>query len=112
MKDETAVRAATEDATIIAQVYAIARAIPSGQVLSYGAVGARCRPPISGYICGRIMHGAVDDVPWWRVVAKDGSLPIAKRNPTLAREQRDKLAAEGVTFDDEGRIHMSEFAVK
>jgi methylated-DNA-protein-cysteine methyltransferase-like protein len=97
---------------IIEQVFAHARSIPAGRVIAYGALGALCTPPISGYICGRIMNQTLDDVPWWRVVAKDGSLPIAKRNPTLAKEQRDKLAAEGVTFDDEGRIPMSEFAMK
>ena len=96
---------------IIEQVFTHARSIPAGRVIAYGALGARCTPPISGYICGRIMNQTLDDVPWWRVVAKDGSLPIAKRNPALAQEQRDKLVAEGVTFDEEGRIHMSQFSL-
>ena len=99
----------TPNETIIAQVYDVARAIPSGRVLAYGDVGARCEPPISGYICGRIMNNVADDVPWWRVVAKDGSLPIAKRNPTLAQLQRDLLEAEGVEFDEGGRVKMDEF---
>jgi methylated-DNA-protein-cysteine methyltransferase-like protein len=101
---------ASTDATIIEQVFNAARAIPSGRVISYGALGARCDPPISGYICGRIMNNAVNDVPWWRVVAKDGSLPIAKRNPHLAQEQRDRLQAEGVEFDAKGRVLMEKFS--
>lgn len=100
---------AVSDAALVAQVYAIARAIPSGRVMSYGAVGARCQPPISGYICGRIMNNVAADVPWWRVVAKDGALPISKRNPLLAQEQRSKLEAEGVTFDATGHILASCF---
>ena len=92
-----------------AQVFDVARAIPLGRVLAYGDLGARCQPPISGYICGRIMNNAMDDVPWWRVVAKDGSLPIAKRNPQLAQRQRDLLEAEGVAFDDKGRVKMDDF---
>lgn len=104
----------TDDAhlnqAIIAQVYEHARAIAPGKVLSYGALGALCSPPISGYICGRIMNQVLDDVPWWRVVAKDGSLPIAKRNPVLANEQREKLAAEGVRFDESGKVRMTEFS--
>src|SRR3712207_5560008 len=92
------------DVTSVEQVFALARSIPVGRVLSYGALGARCEPPISGYICGRIMNTVSDDVPWWRVVAKDGSLPIAKRNPHLAMEQRTHLESEGVEFDDEGRV--------
>jgi methylated-DNA-protein-cysteine methyltransferase-like protein len=101
----------TPDARIIEQVYTHARQIPAGRVISYGALGARCIPPISGYICGRIMNQAQHDVPWWRVVAKDGSLPIAKRNPLLAAEQREKLCEEGVQFKEDGKILMPEFSV-
>lgn len=101
---------AATDERIIAQVHEIARAIPAGCVLSYGAVGARCNPPISGYICGRIMIHSHESVPWWRVVGKDGTLRISKRNPLLARDQRDRLEAEGVEFDESGRVKMDEFA--
>lgn len=101
---------ATDDAhpnqTIIAQIYELARAIPEGKVLSYGVLGAQCDPPISGYICGRIMNGALEDVPWWRVVAKDGTLPISKRNPLLAKTQREKLESEGVQFGEDGKVKM------
>jgi methylated-DNA-protein-cysteine methyltransferase-like protein len=109
---ETTRRDAASDAALITQVYEQARAIPPGRVLAYGALGARCDPPISGYICGRIMNQALQDVPWWRVVAKDGSLPIAKRNPALAREQRQKLQAEGVQFDEDGRVLMERFSAE
>jgi len=80
------------------QVRAIVSSIPSGQVLAYGQVGARCEPPLSGYICGRILHHALEDVPWWRVVAKDGHLPIEKRAAEMAQKQRALLEAEGVAF--------------
>ncbi len=100
---------AASDATIVERIFALARAIPAGRVLSYGALGASCSPPISGYICGRIMNNVGDDVPWWRVVAKDGALPIAKRNPVLAQRQRALLEAEGVEFDEAGRVRMDTF---
>ena len=102
---------AAADAAIIAQVHAIVRAIPVGRVMSYGTVGARCEPPISGYICGRIMIRSHNDTPWWRVVGKDGALPIVKRNPHLADEQRSRLQSEGVQFDAEGRVAASCFEV-
>ena len=95
------------EAEIRQQVFATVHAIPRGCVLSYGEVGARCEPPISGYVCGRIMSQATKDVPWWRVVAKDGALPIRKRNPHLAVEQRQRLEEEGVAFDKEGRATNS-----
>ena len=84
-----------------AQVRRLCNAIPSGRVISYGALGARCEPPISGYVCGRVMGQLMDDVPWWRVVGKIGALPISKRGPDKAMEQRKRLKNEGVTFEDD-----------
>jgi len=101
---------AATDECIVAQVYEIARSIPPGRVMSYGAVGAQVKPPISGYICGRIMIHAHDAVPWWRVVGKDGALRIARRNPLFAADQRQRLEDEGVEFDEAGRVRMEEFA--
>jgi methylated-DNA-protein-cysteine methyltransferase-like protein len=86
------------------QVFEIVRAVPVGSTLSYGEVGARCDPPISGYIVGRIIAGTPGDVPWWRIVGKDGALPIRKRNPHLAVEQRQRLEDEGVSFDENGLV--------
>ena len=98
------------DETIREKIFELARAIPEGRVSSYGALGALCEPPISGYICGRIMNNVPPDVPWWRVVGKDGALPIAKRSPHLGAEQRQKLEAEAVGFGPDGKVRMSEFA--
>ena len=84
-----------------AQVRRLARAIPVGRVISYGALGARCEPPISGYICGRVMGQLMGDVPWWRVVGKTGALPISKRGPDKALEQRKRLENEGVLFEED-----------
>ena len=73
------------------QVFHLVRLIPKGRVANYGSVGAACDPPISGYICGRLMQNTPPNVTWWRVVAKDGSLPAGKRLPVLAKEQRELL---------------------
>jgi methylated-DNA-protein-cysteine methyltransferase-like protein len=108
--DEEIVNAAGDE-NIVAQIHDFVRSIPAGKVMSYGAVGARCDPPISGYICGRILGGAIQNVPWWRVVGKDGNLPIRKRHPELSAQQRELLEAEGVLFDDNGRVLMAESAV-
>ena len=92
------------------QVERRCRAIPFGRVTSYGALGKACDPPISGYICGRVMGQIMDGVPWWRVVGKDGQLPISKRSPTHSREQRERLELEGVQFDEAGKIERRFFA--
>lgn len=86
------------------QILQLAREIPLGRVISYGALGKRADPPVSGYICGRIMGQVMDDVPWWRIVGKDGLLPIGKRGPEHAARQRELLTSEGVDFDENGAI--------
>lgn len=101
---------AAQDTDIAEQVYALVRAIPRGKVSSYGMIGAQCTPPISGYICGRIMQNIPDDVPWWRVVGKNGNLPISKRTPEYSLKQRQLLEEEGVGFDEKGQVRMNEFA--
>ena len=91
------------------QVFEAARAIPKGRVTSYGALGKACNPPISGYVCGRIMGVVTDDVPWWRVVGKEGNLPIRKRHPELEAKQRRLLSEEGIQFDENGQIQSRFF---
>ena len=91
----------SEAETLRRQVRRLAGEIPRGRVISYGALGARCEPPISGYICGRVMGQLMEDVPWWRVVGKSGKLPIVKRGPDHARRQRELLEDEGVEFEED-----------
>lgn len=99
----------TEAQLLRCQVETKCRAIPSGRVTSYGTLGASCDPPVSGYICGRVMGQIMDGAPWWRVVGKDGKLPISKRSPNHSREQREKLELEGVKFDDQDKIERRFF---
>ncbi len=91
----------TEAELLRAQVRRLCREISSGRVISYGALGARCEPPISGYICGRVMAQLMDEAPWWRVVGKAGTLPIGKRGPDHAVRQRALLEEEGVVFAED-----------
>ena len=46
-------------------------------------------------------------IPWWRVVAKSGALPVSKLDPHLGKEQRDRLLAEGVPFLSEWVVDMA-----
>ncbi|MCW5939458.1 MAG: MGMT family protein [Fimbriimonadaceae bacterium] len=78
------------------EVWNVVRSIPLGRVASYGAIGRALRPPLSGRIVGRFMARCPGDVPWWRVVAQTGELPVGKRDPRLEMEQREILAGEGV----------------
>jgi|SRR5579862_3917505 len=83
------------------ELWDIVRSIPSGKVSSYGAVGAALTNPASGFMVGRWMAQCPEGVPWWRVVAKSGTLPIEKLDPYLEMDQRRLLEAEGVRFVDD-----------
>lgn len=88
-------------------LWEIVRGIPQGTVLSYGEVGRLLKNPANGRMVGMWMASAPEGVPWWRVVAKTGALPIAKRGPGLATEQEERLRAEGVPFVAEGMVDMA-----
>lgn len=89
------------------EVFAVVRTIPRGTVLSYGQVADLLTSvSLSARMVGQIMAHAPDDVPWQRVVARDGTLVIAKRDPIMAARQKQLLEAEGVTFDPIGRVNM------
>lgn len=90
------------------QVYSMARLIPRGRVISYGALGSLLTPPLSGRMVGRLMRHCSDDVPWWRVVAKSGGFPIYKIDPGAANEQVTLLSGEGVEVR-EGQVNMKRF---
>jgi methylated-DNA-protein-cysteine methyltransferase-like protein len=86
------------------RVYHVVEKIPPGKAAGYGVVGQCVDPPVSGLLVGRIMGRCEDSLPWWRVVARDGHLPVAKRDLALEQQQLARLKREGVEFDDKGRV--------
>lgn len=65
--------------------------LQEGEVVSYSEVARRAGRPRAARAVGTFLADSDGDVPWWRVVARDGSLV----SPS-AREQRRRLLAEGV----------------
>ncbi|HMQ35284.1 MAG TPA: MGMT family protein [Chloroflexaceae bacterium] len=88
---------------LYARIYLVARQIPPGQVSSYGdvaaVVGGGCDARTVGYALAEL-GPAEDDVPWQRVVSRDGTIS------TRGLLQRQLLEAEGVAFDVQGRAIM------
>ncbi|MFQ3587366.1 MAG: MGMT family protein [Fimbriimonadaceae bacterium] len=91
----------------IDELWILVRKVPRGRVVGYGTLGRALPNPVSGLIVGKWMARAPEDVPWWRVVAFDGRLPVYKRDPGLAQTQTARLRSEGVAFLDDGRVDMS-----
>lgn len=56
------------------------------------------------------MANCPQDLPWWRVVAKSGRLPIGKRDPVLGLLQEEILRNEGVEVRD-GTVNMNAFEI-
>ena len=90
---------------LVAELYDLVRRVPVGRCVAYGELGAALSSPVSGYLVGRWMAACPPDVPWWRVVAKSGDLPVHKRDPEIARQQIAHLAKEAVSVID-GRVDM------
>ena len=98
-----------------ARVWELVRQIPPGRVMAYGQVGALISPPqgltLKDYDAfkarwvGGAMAQCPEDVPWWRVINAQGK--ISERPG--AQEQRQRLEAEGVVFDDRERIDFRRF---
>jgi len=87
------------------ELYEVVRKIPAGRCAGYGSLGRFLSNPVSGYIVGRWMASAPEGIPWWRVVAKDGTLVVARRDPALGIRQRRLLEGEGVPFSED-RVDM------
>ena len=84
---------------VLEELWSLVGRIPSGRVASYGEVGKALRNPASGYMVGRWMANCPPSVPWWRVVAKSGQLPLAKRSIEFGIEQETRLREEGVNIE-------------
>lgn len=89
------------------RVYDVVRSVPRGKVVSYGAVAAILGQPRAARGVGRALSALPDDtdVPWWRVVNRNGE--ISRRgamHEAIILVQRKLLEREGIRFDRRGRI--------
>ena len=92
------------------RVWALVRRVPRGRAVSYGGVAALLGTPRAARGVGTALSAlpADTDVPWWRVVNRNGQISI-KGDPGVAALQRRLLAREGVRFDAAGRLDWERF---
>ncbi|MBN1564732.1 MAG: MGMT family protein [Anaerolineae bacterium] len=91
-------------------VYVLVRQIPPGKVLNYGRVAQLLGVPHGARAVGWAMSALKSGdqgVPWYRVVNAQGRVSI-KGSPAGAAEQRARLEAEGITFDERGYLDMKQ----
>jgi methylated-DNA-protein-cysteine methyltransferase related protein len=80
-------------------VVAVVVALEPGEVVTYSEVALEAGHPGAGQAVANVLR-RVPDLPWWRVVPSSGRL-----YRTHAPLQRPLLEAEGVTVDDDRRVH-------
>ena len=87
------------------RVQSLVAQIPRGRVMTYGQIAALCGSPRAARIVGGIAHFGDPNLPWQRVVHRDGSL--AAGFPGGVEGHRQVLAAEDVEVDDDLKVDVA-----
>jgi methylated-DNA-protein-cysteine methyltransferase-like protein len=99
------------------KVWELVRQIPPGKVATYGQIAELLPPPqgmearsyraFGARWVGGAMAACPDDVPWQRVINSKGEISL--RRGGGGEHQRALLEAEGVEFDERGRIDLKRY---
>ena len=92
-------------------IYELVRQIPKGRVATYGQIARLAKWGRRARHVGWAMHACPDDVPWHRVINSKGEISARARSDSHEL-QRLLLEAEGVRFDDRGRVDLGRFLWK
>ncbi len=92
--------------------YEVVRRVPRGRVTTYGTVAREAGLPGRARQVGYAMAALPDDhdVPWHRVINAKGEVSTRAGGHAFERIQRKLLEAEGVRFDERGRISLEDFS--
>jgi methylated-DNA-protein-cysteine methyltransferase-like protein len=88
------------------RVEALVAQIPRGRVMTYGQLAALCGNARAARIVGGVAHFGDPDLPWQRVVNKQGGL--AAGYPGGRRGHKQVLEAEGFVVSDDYRVAVNE----
>jgi methylated-DNA-protein-cysteine methyltransferase-like protein len=88
------------------RVEAYVRQIPRGRVMTYGQLAALCGSPRAARIVGGIAHFGDPDLPWQRVVNKQGGL--ASGYPGGREGHKAALEAEGFQISQALTVDVSQ----
>lgn len=84
------------------QIYTIVAQIPAGRVTTYGRVAKMTDGATARMVGSAMRHlPAGHELPWHRVI--NASRRVAEHGGAIT--QREKLRAEGVAFDAQGRVN-------
>ena len=87
------------------RVEAVVAQIPPGRVMTYGQLAALCGNARAARIVGGVAHCGDPDLPWQRVVNKQGGL--ASGYPGGRRGHAEALRAEGYDVSDSYTVDVN-----
>jgi methylated-DNA-protein-cysteine methyltransferase-like protein len=86
------------------RVEALVAQIPEGKVMTYGQLAALAGSPLAARIVGGIAHFGDPNLPWQRVVNKQGGL--ASGYPGGRAGHKQHLQAEGVRVSNDYKVDV------
>jgi methylated-DNA-protein-cysteine methyltransferase-like protein len=87
------------------RVEALVAQIPKGRVMTYGQLAALCGNARAARIVGGVAHFGDSDLPWQRVVNKQGGL--ASGYPGGRAGHKQVLEGEGFMVSDDYRVDVN-----
>ncbi|HSX44361.1 MAG TPA: methylated-DNA--[protein]-cysteine S-methyltransferase [Candidatus Saccharimonadales bacterium] len=95
------------DAGFRGRVLSVVAQIPKGKVMTYGQIASLCGNPRAARIVGGIAHWDDQNLPWQRVVHKNGKL--ATGFPGGVEGHRQVLEVEGVLISKDFQIDIERY---
>lgn len=89
------------------RVFELVAQIPKGRVMTYGQLAALAGAAWAAWEVGQIAHYGPSDLPWQRVVNKQGGLARGYV-PGGMDGQKAALEADGVQVSDDYRVNVGE----
>lgn len=88
------------------RVYEIVAKIPKGRVMSYGQVATLAGAAWAAWEVGQLAHRGPSDLPWQRVVNKNGGL--ARGYPGGFDGHKKALLADGVSVNNDFQVDIKD----
>lgn len=95
------------DADFAKRVYDLVAQIPQGKVMTYGQIAGICGAAWAAWEVGQIANHGPSDLPWQRVVNKQGGLARGWPNGGLDGH-RAALEADGYEVADDYTVKVNE----
>lgn len=88
------------------RVYEAVAQIPKGKVATYGQVAAMAGAAWAAWEVGQIAHTGPSDLPWQRVINKQGGL--ARGYPGGMEGHKQALEADGIEVSGDYKVNIAE----